>query len=145
MVQSYSPGAGFVSSRECAMSPPGEYTEVVHSSSHSISQPKRQIDRFSRSCTAHGRRCLYFTVGAPIHQNCPISRGDLDSDVTHDALGPLSPQTKRHLDRFCLFAQVIAGCPYILQWFTRFPLKIAPFHGGSASHVIHGSLGPPES
>jgi len=27
----------------------------------------------------------------------------------------------------------------------QFPLKIAPSHGGSGPHLIHGSFGPPES
>jgi len=41
-----------------------------------------------------------------------------------------------------IFAQATAECPYTLQWDTPSPLKIAPFHGGSGPHLIHGSLGP---
>jgi len=46
--------------------------KLVHRSAHWSPQPKRQIDRFSRFCTAHDRKCLYFTMDAPIHQNCPF-------------------------------------------------------------------------
>ena len=38
-----------------------------------------------------------------------------------------------------VFAQMTAECPCTLQWSACFPLKIVP------SHVIRGSLGPPES
>jgi len=40
--------------------------ELVHPSAHSSSHSKRQMDRFSRFCTAYARKCLYFTMGAPI-------------------------------------------------------------------------------
>jgi len=42
--------------------------ELVHPLAHWSPQPKRQTDGFSRSCTGHGRKCLYFTVDAPVHQ-----------------------------------------------------------------------------
>jgi len=41
-------------------------------------QPKRQIDQFSRFCTAHGRWSLYFTMGASLPQNCPTYGGHLE-------------------------------------------------------------------
>jgi len=37
--------------------------ELVLPSAHPSPRPKRQIDRFSRFCTAHGRMSLYFTMG----------------------------------------------------------------------------------
>jgi len=67
--------------------------ELVLPSANPIPQPKRQIDRFSRSGTAHGRKSLYgsaafaqmtaecpyrayFTMGRPFPpQNCPIPWG----------------------------------------------------------------------
>ena len=57
-------------------------TELEHPSAHSTPQPKQQIDRFSRFCAAHGRKCLYFTMGAPIHQNCPFPWGSGPSSNT---------------------------------------------------------------
>jgi len=56
--------------------------ELVHPSAHSSPQSKRQMDKFSRFCTAYGRKCLYFTMGAPIHQNCPFPWGIWTSHVT---------------------------------------------------------------
>jgi len=62
--------------------------ELVHPSAHSSPQSKRQMDRFSRFCTAYGRKCLYFTMGAPINQNCPFPWKIWTSHVTRDAFGP---------------------------------------------------------
>jgi len=39
--------------------------ELVFPSAHQILQPKWQIDWFSCFCTAHDRKYLYFSVGAP--------------------------------------------------------------------------------
>jgi len=56
----------------------------------------------------------------------------------------LSPKTKRQIDRFSHFctghSRVSLGMPGM-----SFPLIIAPSHGGSGFHLIHASLGPPES
>jgi len=68
--------------------------ELVHPSAHSSPQPIRQMDRFSRFCTAYGRKCLYFTMGAPIHQNCPFPWGIGTSHVAHDAFGPYKSTTQ---------------------------------------------------
>jgi len=63
-------------------------TELVHPSAHSSPQSKWQMDRFSCFCTAYGRKCLYFTMGAPIHQKCPFPWGIWTSHVTRGAFGP---------------------------------------------------------
>jgi len=44
-----------------------------------------------------------------------------------------------------VFAQMATECPHTLQRTAPFPLKIAPSHGRCGPHLIHGSLGPPES
>jgi len=62
--------------------------ELLHHSADSSPQPKWQMDRFSRFCTAYGRKCLYITMGTPIHKNCPFPWGIWTSHVTHDAFGP---------------------------------------------------------
>ena len=54
-------------------------------------QPKRQIDRFSRFGTAHGRTSLYCTMSTLFSQNCPQSWGDLDPHLIHDCLGESMP------------------------------------------------------
>jgi len=44
-----------------------------------------------------------------------------------------------------VFAQLTAVSCYTLKWATISPHKIAPSHEGSGPHLIHGSLGTPES
>jgi len=39
-------------------------------------QPKRHLDRFSRFCTAQGRRSLYFTMGRPFRLKITPFRGE---------------------------------------------------------------------
>jgi len=70
--------------------------EHVHPSAHSSPQLKRQMDRFSHFCRAYGRKCLYFTMGAPVHQNCPFPRKIWTSYVTRDAFGPSPLPSNRH-------------------------------------------------
>jgi len=43
------------------------------------------------------------------------------------------------------FAQNTVQYPYILQWDAPSSVKVAPSHGGSGPHLIHGSLGLLES
>jgi len=44
-----------------------------------------------------------------------------------------------------VFAQLTTDHPYSLQLAVSFPLQIAPSHGGSRAHIIHGFFSPPES
>jgi len=44
-----------------------------------------------------------------------------------------------------IFAQMTAECPYTLEWFTRSLNFFALPMERSGPHVIHGSLGLPES
>ena len=84
MVQCYSTGPSTIAHwRHLANT-----IEHVRPSAHSSPQSKRQMDRFSRFYTAYGRKCLYFTMGAPIHQNCPFPWKIWTSHVTRDAFGP---------------------------------------------------------
>jgi len=60
---------------------------------HSSPQPKQQIDRFSRFCRAHCRKCLYFTMGTLSPKIAPSCGGwglpsfswFLEADRTHNA------------------------------------------------------------
>ena len=66
------------------LAPPGEYDLTLLRLAHPSPQPKLQIDRFSRFCTAHGRKSLYFTYnGRPFPpQDCPFPRGMLTPSNT---------------------------------------------------------------
>jgi len=121
-------------------------TEPVLPSAHLSTQPKRQINRFSRFCTAHGhgRKCLYFITGDPFPQNCPFSWGDRAPIYFMIPGGRLSQQSKLHHNRFSYFC---AGDRRVSLYFTMgapFPQN-APSHGGSGPHVRHNSLDPSES
>ena len=87
-VQSYSPRGANLSSHKGILDPlvntielvlptaqlPNTI-ELVLPSAYPSPQPTRQIDRFSHFCTAHGRKSLYFTMGAPFPKNCPFPWG----------------------------------------------------------------------
>ena len=57
---------------------------------------------------------------------------------------PTSPEPKRQVDKFNRFAQLTVECPYTLQW-APISFTIALLMGNLDPHLIHGSLGPPES
>ena len=75
-VQSYSPGGANVPSHGVCTHL-ANMIELAFPSAHQSPQPKRQIDRFTHFCTAHGRKSLYFTMGAPFGQYFPSPCGDL--------------------------------------------------------------------
>jgi len=109
-------------------------TELVHPSTHSSPQPKWQMDRFSRFCTAYGRKCLYFTMGAPIHQNCPFPWGIWTSHVAR-CFGPMRAHNPNSTSiGLAVFAQMTAKCPYI-------GLPVCPSNLFLAM-LVSGSLGP---
>jgi len=140
MVQCYSTGDGNVSFHQGTLA-----TELVHPSAHSSPQSKQQMDRFSRFCTVYGRKCLYFTMGAPIHQNCPLPWGIWTSHVTRDAFGPCKPTTQttpRWSIGSAVFAQTAAECLYSLQQFACYPHKIAPSHVGIWTSCNTWFIGP---
>ena len=70
--------------------------ELVLPSAHLSPQSKRQMDRFNRFCTAYDRKCLYFPMGTPIHQNCPFPWKFWTAHVTRDAFGPSPLPSNRH-------------------------------------------------
>ena len=114
--------------------------QLCRPSAHLSPQPIRQIDQFSRFCTAHGRKCLYFTMGAPIHHNCPFLCG-IWTPCNTWCLGPCEPKTqtaRRSVQPF--LHRWLQSVPIL--WFARFPLKIAASHGRSGPPC---SLGTPES
>jgi len=94
-VQSYSPGCANVPSHGVCTHL-ANMIELVFPSAHQSPQPKRQIDRFTHFCTAHGRKSLYFIMGRPPLLKIAPSH---DGMMTHGSLAHPSPQPKRHLDR----------------------------------------------
>ena len=119
--------------------------ELVHPSAHSSPQSKRQMDRFSRFCTAYGRKCLYLQWAPYIHLNCHFPWGSAPPlyHVMLSAHG--SPQPKRHLDWFSRLCTDDCGVPLYFTTACLFSLKIAPSMLASGPHLILDSLGPPQS
>jgi len=92
--------------------------ELMHPSAHWSPQPKRQIDRLSRSYTAHGRKSPY-----PPELPLPMGRSGPPSNAW--CLGPMRAHNPN--DTWIgstVFAQMTADCPYTLTWFARIPFKI---------------------
>jgi len=61
--------------------------ELMLPSAHPSPQSKREIDRFSRSCTAHGRKSLYLQW-AVLFQKMPLPMGGLDPPFNTRFPGP---------------------------------------------------------
>jgi len=103
-------------------------------SSTAESTAQTEIDRFSRFCTAHGRKSLYYTMGDPFTQNCPFSSGDRDPIYLIIPWSTPSPQSKLHHDRFSYFRTGDHRVSLYL-YFTKvrpFPHQNCPFPWGSA-------------
>jgi len=123
-VQLYLPVGANVPSHKGTLAPPGEYDSTHASSARPSPKPKRQIDRFSRFCTAHVRKSLYFTIGVSLLQS--LSMGESGPPhLTRDSFGPSEPTTQTVSSLVQPFLDMTAECPYILQWDASSPLKIA--------------------
>jgi len=120
--------------------------ELVHPSTHSSPQSKRQMDRFSRFCTAYGRKCLYFAIGASIHQNCPFPSGIWTSHVTRDAFRPCEPRTQTAPRSVQPSLHIWPrSVSIVYNGLPVFPSKLPLPILASGPHAIRASLGPPES
>jgi len=65
------------------------------------SHPKRQIDQFSRFCTAHGRVPVIYN-GRPYPPKLPLPT-EIWTHMYYDSLGPSEPTSKWYLSRFSHF------------------------------------------
>jgi len=97
------------------------------------------IDRFSRFCTAHGRKSLYFTIGDPFPQNCPFLWGS-GPHLIRDFLGQSEHAVQTASRSVQLFSH---RWPQGVPDFTLAALspKIVLSHGGSEPHLTHDFLG----
>jgi len=106
-------------------------------------KPKRHHHWFSRFCTAHGRKCLYFTVGTHFPQIAPY-QGGIWTLSNLWFLGLVRAQNPNGITTGSTgFAQMTRVSPYFTMGRPS-PFKIALSHGCDDLHLIHGSLGPPE-
>jgi len=117
-------------------------TELMLSSSHRSLQPKRQIDRFSRFCTAHGRKSLYFTMGDPFPKFAP-SHGVSGPHLTHDSFGHYGPTIQTASRSVQPFSHMCPQCPYTLPWAPLSP-KLPLSMGYLDPHLTPDFFGPSE-
>jgi len=112
-------------------------------------QSKWHLDRLSCFCTADGRVSGMAGHVLPL-KIAPSNGGGVNFGPASNTcfLGPTQVHNLNGISiGSAIFAQMTAQCPYTVQWATPSPLKIAPSHpmGDVNPHLIHGSLGPPES
>jgi len=117
--------------------------ELVLPSTHPSPQPKRQIDRFIRFCTAHCRKSLYFTMGAPFPLKITSCYGGIWTSSNDDFLGPTefkSQTTSRSVQHFCTDDRRV----FLLQCAAHSPppSKFAIPNGGCGSLSNTWFLGP---
>jgi len=144
MVQSYSPGGSSVSSHEGTLAPPGKYdwTSASFGPLESTTQRvNRSVQPFLHSSRAESPDTLQW---APLSTSINPSHGGCGLPSNTWFLDHMRAQNPNDMSiGLAVFAQMIADyCPYTLN---VFPSKLPPCHGGSGPHVIHGSLGLPES
>ena len=87
--------------------------------------PKRHLDRFSRFCTSHGIRSIYFTMSCPFPpQHCSCASGiGIPSNTCY--LGPTPLIILKNIFiGSAVFAQITAESPCSLQRARPFPPKI---------------------
>jgi len=110
--------------------------ELVFPSAHPSPQPKQQIERFSRLCTAYCRKSLLYN-GRPCPPKIAHSHGGFEPPSSR-----WFPGASRILNPngisigLAVFALMTAECPYKLTLEPPLSPRIAPSHGRS---------GPPSS
>jgi len=84
--QSHLPSGANVPSHAGTLAPPSKYDWTCASFGPPESTTKQQIHRFSRFCTAHGKKSLHFTMGNLSPKISP-SHGDLDVHLIYHSFG----------------------------------------------------------
>jgi len=145
MVRYYSTGDGNVSFHKGTLAPPGEYNWTCASFGPLESTTETANGSVHRFCTDYRRKCLYFTMGAPINQNCPFPWGVWTFRVTHDALGPYESTTQTAPQSVQPSLHRWPRSVYTLQWFACSPSKLPLPMLASGPHVICDSLDHPSA
>jgi len=105
--------------------------ELLLPSAHQSPQTKQQIDRFSRFCTAHGKKSLDYNR-QPFPKKLPLPARDVDPHLTDDFLGQYKPTIQTASWSVQLFShRWLQTVPILYHGMSLSPIKIAPSHGGS--------------
>jgi len=111
---------------------------------HRIAWPRKPTPRIKQRVTTYHNNQNYSQSKAK--NWLPWQRPSAHVDPIWHMIPTACPSPNGIWIGSAVFAQMtIIECPYALQWDAPFPSKIAPSHGGSGPHLIHGSLGPTES
>ena len=103
---------------------------------------KRQIGQFSRFCPTDCRKCLYLTIGHPIHQNClPMGIWAPSNTWFVGAMRAHNPNDIDRFSRFCTDDRRLST----LQLVRPFPPQSYPFPWGSGRPCNTWLLRSPES
>jgi len=112
---------------------------------HPTQHPKRHLDRFSRFCTAHGRKSLYFTMSAPFPKIAP-SHGGSQHPFNTRFLRPIQAHNPNSISiRSAVFAQMTSVSLYFTMGSPLPPQNCLFPWLDMDSITMHGSYGPPES
>jgi len=145
MVQCYLTGDGNVSSHEGTLAPAGEYdwTCAFFSPFKSITKTANwSVQPFLHSLR---KKLSIIYNGRPYPPKLPLPMKDLDLPCNTWCFGPMKAHNPNGTSiGSAVFAQMTAECPYTVQWFACFPLKLPLPMLASGPHVIRVSLGLPE-
>jgi len=108
---------------------------------HPRPQSKWHHDWFSQLCTANSTVSLGMRRHVLSPKNRTFTLGNLDPPSNTWFLGPPSPYPKQ----FSCFCTADRSVPILYNGRFLPPSKLPLPMGGSWPHLIHGSLGPPES
>jgi len=146
MFQSYSTGDGNVSSHGGILALPGEYDWTCASIDpleFTIETEKGSVQPFLHSLR---QKVHILYNGRPYPPELPLPMGDLDLPCNTWCFGPMRAHNPNGTSiGSAIFAQMTAECPYIYNGLPVSPSKLPLPMLASGSHVIRGSLGPPES
>ena len=130
---------------ECTLAPPGKYSWTCAS----FIPPKFTTQTANWSVqlflNSSRQKVLILYNGPPLTPNTLIIV--IFPHLTHDFLGPSKPTTQmpsRSVQPFLHMSPQSVPILYNGMPLSP-PLKIPPSRGGFGPHLIHGSLGPPES
>jgi len=107
---------------------------------HNSPDPKQQLYRFSRCCTAHGRKSLYL-IGHPFALKAAPTYGGSGPHLIHGSeTHPLSIPNGILINS-TVFCTAHGGVPILYNGPSLCLLRIALSHGVSGPHLTYDSLG----
>jgi len=99
------------------------------------------MNRFSRFCTAHGRKSLYFAMGNPFPQNCAFLWEGSGPHLIHASFSQTESTVQITSRSVQLFSHSWPQSVPILYSGRPFPSKLPLPTGDLDPHLTHNSLG----